>query len=605
MGIRVRLLLLVTGVAIPLSLLGLAGLWQTWTKDRQQLDVSLKEEAELAAVAFEQWAYAQRQPLDTVAADVAARSADDPLLSEHLRLLIATRPYWLDLRILNSAGKVVGAVPATARPVAPRLVQKLLSETSRRPWLLETDWSEDPSQSTIVVAVQIKGGGAVVGRVNIAAVTHLFARDTELGENAAILLFGPEGRILYRAPDGEEYIGRDIRNSPLMKALVGQRAAVVELESPVDGMRRAYGLAQAGETDCIVAVGMPSETLYEPAHRQIARYSALSAVALLLALGAALIIAGGISGPMRRLNAVARRFGSGDLSARTSISGSGELAELGAAFNSMAAQTEDRQARLTELDRLKSEFVSGVSHELRTPLTTIKTLTRLLLRDGLSDTERREYLETVSTECDRQIDLVLNLLDLSRVEAGALNLNAAPTDVIDAVRACVVIEQHAAAARGHSLVARVPPEIPPVMADRAALRRVLCGLVENAIKYTPEGGRIVLLARRVDQSVAVSVKDTGPGIAPEDIPHIFEKFYRGRSIQADDSTLAAGAPTAEVPGVGLGLYLARILVEQLGGRIEVETAAGLGSTFTVFLPEWREDEGAHNDHAEIQAATRR
>jgi signal transduction histidine kinase len=350
---------------------------------------------------------------------------------------------------------------------------------------------------------------------------------------------------------------------------------------------------------------MPSKTLYEPARRQIARYSAISAVALLLAVGAALIIAGGISGPMRRLNSAARRFGGGDLSARTIISGSGELAELGAAFNSMAMQTEDRQARLTELDRQKSEFVSGVSHELRTPLTTIKTLTRLLLRDGLSDAERREYLETVSIECDRQIDLVLNLLDLSRVEAGALNLRPAPTDIIDAVRACMVIEQHAAAARNQSLVAHIPPETPAVVADRAALRRVLCGLVENAIKYTPQGGRIVLTARSADHVVAVSIKDTGPGIAPEDVPHIFEKFYRGRSIQTGGSFLAGDEPPAEVAGVGLGLYLARMLVEPLGGRIEVETAAGLGSTFTVFLPEWREDEGAQNDHAETQAAARR
>jgi signal transduction histidine kinase len=604
-GIRVRLLALVTGVAIPLSLLGLAGLWEAWTKDRQHLDVSLKKEAELAAVAFEQWAYAQRQPLDTIAADVAARSANHPLVTEHLELVVSTHPYWLDLRILNAAGKVVGQVPAASPPTTPQFAEKVLSETLTRPWLLETDWSRNASQSSIIVAVQVKGGGAVVGRINIAAVTYLFARDVELSENASLLLFGPDGRILYRAPRGEEYIGLDASKSPLTGALVDQRAAVLEVESPADGIRRAYGLAQAGDTDCIVAIGLPSKTLYEPARRQMVRYSALSALAILLAVGAALIIAGRISGPMRRLNSAARRFGGGDLSARISISGGGELAELGAAFNTMAAQTEERQTRLTELDRLKSDFVSGVSHELRTPLTTIKTLTRLLLRDGLTESERREYLETVATECDREIDLVLNLLDLSRVEAGALNLNPAPTDVIDAVRACLVIEHHAAAARGHSLVAEVPPDTPPVLADRAALRRVLCGLVENAIKYTPEGGRIVVAASNADRVVALSIRDTGLGIASEDVPHIFDKFYRGRAIQSAPAVASTGECIGQAPGIGLGLYLARILVEQLGGHIEVDTAPGLGSTFTVFLPEWREDGGAQNEHAKIQAAARR
>ena len=607
MGIRVRLLALVTGVGIPLSLLGLAGLWETWSKDRQHIDLSLKKEAELAAVALEQWAYAQRQPLETVAAEATARSADDPLLSEHLRLLIATQPYWLDLRILNRAGRVVAQAPAAAPPLADQFTEKVLFETSRRPWLFETEWSPDPSQSTITIAVKLKSGGAVVSRMKIGAVTHLFAADIELAEHATILMFGPEGRILYRTPnaDGEDYVGLDISKSPLMAGPVDQRAAVVELESPADGVRRAYGFARAGDTDCVVAVGAPSETLYEPARRRMFRYSVLSVLALLLALGAALIIARGISGPIRRLNAAARRFGSGDLSARTASGGGGELAELGAAFNSMAAQTEDRQARLTEIDRQKSEFVSGVSHELRTPLTTIKTLTRLLLRDGLSDAERREYLETVSTECDRQIDLVLNLLDLSRVEAGALNLSRVPTDVVDAVRGCLVMEHHAAAARGHNLLSEIPAGLPFVLADRIALRRVLCGLVENAIKYTPQGGRIVLSASTSDKVVAISIKDTGPGIAPEDVPHIFEKFYRGRSIQTAAPVLAAGESAAEVPGIGLGLYLARIVVEQLGGSIDVETTLGRGSTFTISLPEWLEDEGAHNDHLEKQAAARR
>ena len=121
---------------------------------------------------------------------------------------------------------------------------------------------------------------------------------------------------------------------------------------------------------------------------------------------------------MRRLTEAARRFGAGELTARAIYSSSGEIEDLRKSFNSMAAQIEKREARLEEGDQLKSDFVSGVSHEMRTPLTTIKTLTRVLERGNLSESERRQFLQTIAAECDRQIDLVLNLLDLSRIEAG-------------------------------------------------------------------------------------------------------------------------------------------------------------------------------------------
>jgi signal transduction histidine kinase len=205
----------------------------------------------------------------------------------------------------------------------------------------------------------------------------------------------------------------------------------------------------------------------------------------------------------------------------------------------------------------------------------------------------------IMAECDRQIDMVLNLLDLSRIEAGTFNIALSRVDVADVVNSCSDSERRNAEARGDELVVRLPERLPAVMADRAALRRVFCGLVQNAIKYTPDGGRITLAAEAAAGEVRISVSDTGRGIPEEDIPRIFEKFYRGHGTGAQATALEGDSSTdsAAPPGVGLGLYLARTVVEEIGGRIEVKSRIGDGTVFTIVLPAWdnRDDDKARNE----------
>jgi signal transduction histidine kinase len=240
-------------------------------------------------------------------------------------------------------------------------------------------------------------------------------------------------------------------------------------------------------------------------------------------------------------------------------------------------------------NRVKDEFIAAVSHELRTPLTTIKTLTRLLLRKNPPEEERREYLEDIASECERQIDFVHNLLDLSRIQAGGVQLNLSRVDVGSVLRECEKIERVAAAERNHDLTLEIEPELPAVCADRDALRRALCAVAENAVKYTPEGGRIQMSARPADDAgyVVIEIADNGRGIRAEDAPHVFERFYRGQGNEA------GGNPDSQnVSGIGLGLHLARELIEGMKGAISVKSRLGAGSTFTVRLPVWRETENA-------------
>ena len=312
--------------------------------------------------------------------------------------------------------------------------------------------------------------------------------------------------------------------------------------------------------------------------------------------GAAIFAARNIGGRLRILDNAARKVEEGDFTGRLpelTETGADEITTLEKSFNRMAERLVERRDRFKELDTLKSDFVSSVSHELRTPLTTIKALTRLLMRgDELPDEKRREYLETISVECDRQIDLVLNLLDLSRIEGGVFRVSMEKVNVPEVIRSCVKSETRAAERRRHKLEIEPFPDVPPVCTDPKALRRVLSNLIENSIKYTPDGGLITLFAHRDGNFVCISVRDNGRGIPPEDLPVLFDKFHRGRpaphsAAMRNATEDAEFLEDADVSGVGLGLYLGKNVMERMKGRISVETEVGRGSTFTLFLPVWK------------------
>jgi len=603
MSIRGRLLALAIGGVLPLLIVGLTVLWVVWSEKQNQLNDALEQQAELSAVVFDRWLDAQYQPLRTIASYPSSHLKDLTALQGNLKAALLHRTHWIDLRVLDAAGKVVAIEPAGAGNLPTGFAEKLVSEVGRGGPDIETDWTRGEGRYLLAVAVPLEGGGAVVARIDGAALTEPLQGIT-LPDRALVTLLDQHRRIIYRSATAESALGLDLSGVDQLSALKDRNSAVMVRRSAVDGVERVYGLGR-GKTDYVVMVGVPSAILYASAWRQVMGYTIVGLIVVFCTMTGALLITRSIAHPVRLLNFAAEEFGGGNFSARAPAEGHDELSRLGMNFNAMAERLQKREARLAELDRLKSEFVSTVSHELRTPLTTIKALTRLLMRNELDEKKRREYIETISVECDRQIDFVMNLLDLSRIEGGVLRVTHERVDVGDVISSVVKSEARSAEKRGHQLRVELEREVPPACADPKELRRVLSNIVENAIKYTPDGGRIVLSAGEADSQVLIKVTDNGRGIPPEDMPILFDKFHRGRPAP-QSAAIGNGATNAEfledadVSGVGLGLYLGRNVMEQMGGRISVKSEVGRGSTFTLHLPLWNQ-EGCDKRSAEEYA----
>lgn len=234
-----------------------------------------------------------------------------------------------------------------------------------------------------------------------------------------------------------------------------------------------------------------------------------------------------------------------------------------------------------ELDRLKSEFLTVVSHELQTPLTAIKGALELVLEDDSGQLSRvqRRFLETIERNSARLVGLVGDLLDLSRLEAGRVELEPQPLDTPTLIRGALAAVSNLFEARGTVLRVDVPESVPPILGDRRRVEQILTNLLANAAKYTPSGGLVEVAASSVNGHVCVSVADNGPGVPESERDIVFDKFYRGRDAQRRGEA-----------GSGLGLAIVKSLVDLHGGSVRVEESLPRGARFVVELPRASEEE---------------
>ena len=337
-------------------------------------------------------------------------------------------------------------------------------------------------------------------------------------------------------------------------------------------------------------------------------FSLAAVGALLLAVLVGLVVSRGLTSPLENLSAAAGRMSAGDLSSRAPVAGAGEIADLARQFNRMAARLEESFAELAaDRDALR-HFIADASHELRTPITALKNFNSLLAGAAAADpAAMREFVTESAAQIDRLEWITHHLLDLSRLEAGLVTLDLADCDLAGVLETVAATFRVTAEARGVALSVEPPAQPLAVQVDRGRLVVALANLVDNAVKFTPRGGRVVLGAARMangagksdtvsaglesvaqDQETAapgdsashgspdgshplrIWVEDTGSGIDPADRPQVFERFYRGRRTGEGD-----------IPGSGLGLAIVRGIVQLHGGKVWVEDGAGGSGTRVV------------------------
>jgi len=326
----------------------------------------------------------------------------------------------------------------------------------------------------------------------------------------------------------------------------------------VDGQRVGTLVVTSAKTSNVGS----AEASFLAAVNRALLWAGLLAVVLAILLG--LMLARQMTAPLRALTAAAEEMAAGDLAQRVTVRTHDEVGELGRAFNTMAEALQRNEA-------LRRQMTADIAHELRTPLSVIRGNLEATL-DGIYPLDA-EHVAPVYEEVLLLERLVADLRLLSLAEAGELALKLEPVNVGELIEGILESARITAQEKDITLEAEVPPDLPPINGDAHRLRQVLNNLLGNALRYTPSGGRIAVTARVMDSEMHLSVADSGPGIPEEDLPYIFERFYRGDRSRARESG-----------GSGLGLAIVRRLVEAHGGRVWAENKEGAGATFTIALP---------------------
>jgi len=427
------------------------------------------------------------------------------------------------------------------------------------------------------------------GNIDQRELEKLFNTLMIVNPSLELYLLGPQGRVMAQSVGDDKVNNETVSLQPIRSMLSGTVPLPVLGDDPLGaGRKKAFSaasiMADGKLQGYIYAIlgGEQFDHITELLQKSyIMRWSAGAiGAALLFALAAGLIVFSLLTRRLRTLSQAMENFKQQDFtefspSPELSTQTSDEIGSLCVSFTAMAMRIQTQMERLQEKDLLRRELVANVSHDLRTPLASLKGyLETLLLKDeSLSAEERRMYMETADRHAERLSRLVAELFELAKLDAKDLKPQYEAFSPAELAHDVVHKFQLRAQQQDIQLKVQVEADTPLVDADIGMIERVLDNLLENALRYTPEGGTIRVTTQAHTDHIAVVVADTGAGIPADQLPHIFERFYRKST---------PNAPTGN--GAGLGLAIAQRIIELHGGTLSVESALNKGSVFGFNLP---------------------
>lgn len=508
--------------------------------------------------------------------------------------LVKYYPLYVNLGIVEPDGDLVCSATAFLQPVAAEKQLWFQRAVKTRNFAIgDYHVGKLSSKAVITFSYPILNAQEQVESVVFAALDlswlNRLAPTLKLPKQATITIIDRNGTILARYPNPERWVGQRLPDAPLVKAMLAQREDVVEVTG-LDGVVRLYAFTALGNeviSDVYMGIGLSTTDPFAEADRRLFQHLLWLVLAAVIALIAAWNISDRIIlNQVRTLVKTTKQLAAGDLKARTGISnGQGELNQLAHAFDSMAESIEHHITEHSKLEqeklvseaanRAKTEFLSTMSHELRTPLTSILGLSKLLQEQifGSLNAKQQQYVIAINSSGEHLLQLINDLLDLSKIEAGKEDLDLELIQIEEICQNCLSLLQERATRKGLSLRLEVSSGVTTCVADIRRLKQILFNLLSNAVKFT-DTGSVILKVEQVKGWINFSVIDTGIGISKTDRASLFEPFQQLNTSLERKSQ-----------GTGLGLALARKLAQLHGGDITLESEIGQGSCFSLCLPQ--------------------
>jgi len=569
MPLQRRLLISSLLGTIPLILFGALMLFTWFNERRSRVMNNNEQQAQMAAVYLDEWLNGHSRTLRTLAESQEAKSGDLDEIKSMLARQSHAQPDWDHLFVTNAAGMQVANTAEKFVDVSDRQYF-IQAKATLLPAYSNLITSRTTGHKVIIIAYPILHEGRFIGIIAASILPDAIQKLFSIHQSDQELMFSlwdRDSTLLVRTGPDKDMIGKRYVVPEANIVLTGRGGKII-MKSPIDNKTYIAGFSPVHVAPWTVFAATPESTTMGPLIKRIIYFMLIALLVLFITLWWSLKSAGIVANQVQQLANGAQEIGAGNFATRITINGGGELGALADSINKMAVD-------LAMQERLKADFLSLMSHELKTPLTTVRAFLEMMVTGTvMADTEHyAKMVKSADRQARRLQDMIENILSIARLEFGGLVVIPHPTALKNIINASMSQYQEPASEKNITMTVESAADI-RVNADPTKVTLILNNLLDNAVKFTNEGGAIIIRVQLAEKEATISVIDNGIGLAPEVKERLFEAFYQREPIL-----------TRSTGGAGLGLPVAKALVEAHKGIISVVSdGTDKGSTFSFTLP---------------------